>query len=303
MFRKKINYIKIFLISMFLIPQLDAYKFIAMGDPHAGDGRKPFYCDFMLEKKIEYPEIDMILFPGDLTSYNRIISSTSGTWGEEQVVITNHSQWRILYDSWISPLEAVGIESFLAMGNHDGYNYMENNYNIPEAIRVVDMLKYHYFDFDHVFTESDYAYAFKKVNTYFICCGMQPDNQILTWLESYLRDVVKTSPAIIFLHYAVCGKKGNKWWRYDFYNTIKDYNIRGILHGHFQSFTWLWNDNIPIFSCGGMFFTIVDCDLSTGVIDLEKTKFYGTYTGEGTDFVEKGFFDPDLYGQFENAPY
>ncbi|MFC1894599.1 metallophosphoesterase family protein [Candidatus Dependentiae bacterium] len=286
------------LLFIFFFPQLDADKFVAIGDLHSGKTNyKTYYCDKILDLKIAYPEIDMILISGDLTDSNKIISSTSGTWKEEQTVITDHSQWGILNSLWRAPLEAAGIEVKMSQGNHDQYYRLESENNMLQPISVADMLKYHYSTSypDHQFTHYDFAYAFKKVNTYFISCGVYPDGVIRGWLKSYLEDTVKTSPVFFFFHYPVCGKRGPEDFRDAFYNKIKNYNVGGIFTGHVKSFTYLWN-GIPILSCGGKYFSVVDCDLSTGVIDLDETKFYGALNNTSDVFIEKGFYDPDLYG-------
>ncbi|MFC1894830.1 metallophosphoesterase family protein, partial [Candidatus Dependentiae bacterium] len=299
MLKNQKKYIQAFLIAIFFISNITAMKrFVAMGDPHAGRSKfKTHYLDFILKMKKQYPKIDKVFIPGDLTDSNKIGCSLycNSKWGKEISGIFDYGQWGKLCSSWVNPLKRAGMKVFMTLGNHDLYNHMEGKKDKLQPIFIGDMLKAHYYKYDHKFTKSDIAYAFKEDNCYFICCGVYPDKEIQAWLKIYLANIVKANPVFFFFHYPVCGKKGSKDFRDGFYNTIKDYNVKAIFTGHVNSFTHLWHDKIPVFSCGGTYFAVPKYNSITGNIDLKKSFFVGDDSNTSKTYKIKGYFDEELY--------
>ncbi|MFC1894598.1 metallophosphoesterase family protein [Candidatus Dependentiae bacterium] len=282
------------LLFIFLFPQLDAEKFIAMGDSHAGRGGsfKPGYAQYMQGLKEQYSDINFAILPGDLTDSGFINSriETLGGFGEETLEIDGYGQWGKFSTYWINRLLNKNIEVYLCMGNHDMYQDKD------QPITVADMIRWHHEDLNHKSTDRDVAYTFTKGNCHFICGGKYPDEDIMPWVRNYLEGIGTDAPVFFYFHYPLIRSKFD-YFRNDFYDMIVPYNVKGIFTGHIYSYTAFWRDReFKLFGVGGYHFAVVDFDPDTGNISMPDTKFYGLTNYDGTGvWQEKDFYDPELY--------
>ncbi|MFH1643786.1 MAG: metallophosphoesterase [bacterium] len=261
-----------FLLFLLFFYSLNSFKFIAVSDLHVGgnnclfwnekkrvmDNGKLMVRDKLLKDLSDNNDIDLILMVGDLTEN-----------GIKQGETLFENQWKGFVYNWLTPIaQKIGIEKIgLCVGNHDaGCPSWWDDYNSETLYENFCKVK-----------KINYSFLLKDV--LFICCGIYPTEEIRKELKNFLTNVDMGVPIIIFFHYSIfqdCHRMDD-YVRKDFYNTIKNHNVIGIINGHFhRSFSMKWC-NIPIIGVGGHSYTICsvseDNRLTTEVVYAKKQRF------------------------------
>lgn len=225
-----------------------SFKFVLDSDMHYGirEGILPREIKENNPEKIaNMTDIDFAIVAGDLTD-----NGYDGKglccykWGGS----TN--QLSELKHNYVNVIEGAGIPVKLCVGNHDRgkppYWYQP----------VFDYVAKH---------NSGIRYTFTYENFLFICCGKYPNR--IKWLKKQL---VPEVPTIIFFHYNLQGNWSD-WWsenqKEDFYQAIKDYNIKGILVGHHHISKISYWEGIRVISAAGPYVAVVECD-EDDIVDI-----------------------------------
>lgn len=165
-------------------------------------------------KECDKEKIDALICPGDLTNNG---------WDGSHLLCWKYGgdvdQLKPLKEEYVKPLEK-HLPVYLCHGNHDKY--------VPRPYihhGVLDYIKKKY---------GGLRYSFDINDIHFICLGLYPDEDGLRFLKN---DLIKNTNknVIIFFHYNLVGSYSD-WWsnseKEDFYDTIKNYKIIGLLVGH-----------------------------------------------------------------------
>ena len=195
-------------------------------------------------------DVDFVILAGDLTEngYNGKSFCCYNYGG-------NTKQLQAFQENYLDPLEQENIVVRLCPGNHDRGRF-------PYFYQpVFSLLREKY---------GDIRYRFEYQHFNFICPGIYPND--IPWLEKQLNGDL---PNIIFFHYNLEGPFSD-WWtekeKDDFYKTIQDYKIAGILVGHHHiSKESSWND-IKTVSAAGNGYARITCDSDRGLISKVEFK-------------------------------
>ncbi len=241
----KIKFLLSFINFLFLfyIFSLSSITFLVNSDMHVGNDECPNYHfkkNQLSEMERYSDKLDCVIFVGDLTDNGK------------------DEEFAIFQEEWVKIFSDKGIEVFLCRGNHDEdpfFNHKVLNENVPEK------------------------YSINLQGIRFICCGEYPNK--IKWLKNELSKTGTKTPIIIFFHYNIVGVYSS-WWSQEqkdefdnsiaeFFNVIKNYNIKSVFTGHWhKSYTYLWKNSIPVIGVGGEYFAIVEFDKEFKIIFKNK---------------------------------
>jgi len=269
--RNLILFIITFLFNQYL-SNLQAFSFLAQADTHSGNkkrklARKLGHLEIMVDL-IDNNNISFVIMPGDLTDNGLIGSSIF-------CCIPQYDEWSEFCEKWLRPIQ--GIPVYLCAGNHD---IRLNRNGILKEIKVRHGNVYYSFTMDE-----------NGKKSYFICCNIYPNKEIRNWLANQkLPTIGEKAPVFFFFHYPPIGKASNDWpqkEKDEFYNLIKNYNVKAIIVGHNGKFSYAssWN-NIPLFCLAGYHFGFFDFNSLTEKL---QAKFY---SATETKSAQEMFIDP-----------
>ncbi len=197
-------------------------------------------------------KLDFVLCPGDMTDHAAddfclftpitLECCKRGPYGNECATYMKE---------WIGGIEKLGISVYEGLGNHD-----LNKCYYPKITMMNCIHERHNATTNWMFNLYAGCYKFEHNGIYFICMGSYPKN--LDWLRENLPED-RTRPIVFFYHYNTILGDGTIniyiWWtdkeRAEFYDVIKEHNVKLIVNGHWHiNKISSWN-NIPVIICGG----------------------------------------------------
>ena len=226
--------------------------FLALSDTHVSmtTGRMISLIP-QVQKFIEDYTVKVVLMPGDLT-----IGGEHNTLAVENLVLFKYL-WYTPISSFLYKANAkadIRPRLLITCGNHD-FDARQT----PSYPKIIDFINEQYGDFNPIDRwlkgRENYRYAVKIDGLLFISLGFGPrglgiERNISTywgmtfpaagtnlWLKTYLEnfEISKRQPIILFFHVPVAGwnlKFMKKKDATDFYDIIKDYNVKAIIVGH-----------------------------------------------------------------------
>ncbi len=251
----------LFLLSLLLLSLFSAkiypYSILADADMHveAEDKTTKIGHVELMTDMINTPThyVKCVVMPGDLTN-----SGLNGSISLWPPLHPQFDEWGKFLTQWFNPLQNAGADIFVGKGNHDTDHEQAQFISVPEAIQNL------YDNQDYYVRDILSNNGTKKAHI--ICCGLYPDAITRLWLSVILNSLKLVDgnlPVYIFFHYFLPDYWVNYDWmpaqdKEDFYNVIKDYNIKAIINGHIHtSYCGYWH-NIPIIGVGGNYFAKIE---------------------------------------------
>jgi predicted phosphodiesterase len=183
--------------------------------------------------------VEFEIICGDLTNHGTDGTTTCFFWGRDKS--KNQDEVGMFVNDYLKPV-LTRMPVYLCAGNHD--QYVPFPYLNKPVFNLIKAM------------HNDIMYSFDHKGVHFVCCHIYPDSKVLKWLAADLKRYVSVfdTPVIIYFHFNLQGPYSN-WWsdieKENFYQTIKSYNVRGILCGHIHEtrmYTW---KGIPVITAGG----------------------------------------------------
>jgi len=228
------------------------WAIILSSDLHFGSLKSVSGVDIRADKKNqvdriinmkEQHNIEIVISAGDLTEYG-VDGQFCLCWRKNK-----EDELNPMIKNWVEPIENVGIDVLLTIGNHD--TYTGHPYFYKPVFQYIKK-KHNATYYPCLWMEYSGCYKYTRNNILFISLGIYPKN--LKFLKKNLPKS-KNDPIIIFYHYNTVDEPYSDWWEQKekdaFYKVIKDYNIIAIINGHYHvTYEKEWR-GFRIFNGGG----------------------------------------------------